>query len=80
MVEWGEGMNNEEKIVLFNSLREELENIYGEFDTIEIVDEPIDDIDFEKGVGYRDTRGCMESVPVCIVVLSERIKGDKEGG
>lgn len=80
MVEWGEGMSMREKIVLFNKLREELENIYGEFDTIEIVDKFTDDTTIENWVGYLDTRGCMESVPICIVVLNDSLDAVKEGG
>ena len=58
-----------EKIELFNELQSELQGIYGEFDTIDIVDEYPEDIRVDTdGTHYYDTDGCMESTPYCIAV------------
>ena len=58
-----------EKIELFNKLREEIEEVYGSFDTIEIVDEYTDGLEVNSdGIHYYNTDGCEEHTPYCIVV------------
>ena len=66
-------MSNIEKIELFNKLREELQEAYGDFDTIELVDEYTDEmlVESSNGVHYWDTSGCVEAVPYCIIVKRE---------
>ena len=63
-------MDNYGKIELFNKLKEELEQAYGGFDTIELVDEYTDDmlVESHNGVHYYDTGGCEEHTPYCIAV------------
>lgn len=77
-----------DKIILFNKLKGELEEIYGEFDTIEIADDvPKEEkvscgafsfirnkAQMEDGFFYYDTDGCEERTPICIGVLNKYLE------
>ncbi|HEY5585708.1 MAG TPA: hypothetical protein VIK78_14630 [Ruminiclostridium sp.] len=64
-------MNIYDKIELFNKLKNELEEVYGSFDTIDIVEEYPNDMRVEDGIHYFDTDGCCENVPIGIAVKRE---------
>ena len=64
-----------EKIELFNKLQTELQSIYGEFDTIEVVDEYPEDVRVNTdGTHYYDTDGCVETTPYCVVVKRSELE------
>lgn len=60
--------NIEHKIEEYNRLKNELESVFGSFNSIEIVDEYSKDSYEEDGIHYSDTSACSESVPICVEV------------